>query len=122
MKMFYEKDAPLEPLKGKKVATIGYGSQGHAHSLNLRDSGIEVAVAELPGTPNYKIAQEHGFQPTDIKTAMKGASLIIVTLPDVVQGKIYEKYIEPNLVPGQTLGFLSRIQYSFQIHRSAEGQ
>ena len=112
LKIFYEKDAPLDPLRGKKVATIGYGSQGHAHSLNLRDSGIEVAVAELPGTANYKIAQEHGFLPGDVKTAMKGASLIIVTLPDVVQGKVYEEHIKPNLVAGQTLGFC----HGFNIH------
>jgi ketol-acid reductoisomerase len=112
LKMFYEKDAPLDPLKGRKVATIGYGSQGHAHSLNLRDSGIEVAVSELPGTPNYKIAMEHGFKPADISKAMEGASLIIVTLPDVIQGKIYEKFIKPNLVPGQTLGFC----HGFNIH------
>jgi ketol-acid reductoisomerase len=99
-------------MKGKKAATIGYGSQGHAHSLNLRDSGIEVAVSELPGTANYKIAQEHGFTPTDIKTAMMGASLIIITLPDVIQAKIYEQHIKPNLVPGQTIGFC----HGFNIH------
>jgi ketol-acid reductoisomerase len=80
--------------------------------LNLRDSGIEVAIAELPGTPNYKIAQEHGFSPTDIKTAMKGASLIIITLPDVIQAKIYEEHIKPNLEAGQTLGFC----HGFNIH------
>ena len=112
LKIFYEKDAPLEPMKGKKAATIGYGSQGHAHSLNLRDSGIEVAVSELPGTANYKIAVGHGFKPTDIKTAMNGASLIIITLPDVLQGKIYKEHIEPNLVPGQSLGFC----HGFNIH------
>lgn len=110
--IYYEKDAPIDALKGKKVATVGYGSQGHAHSLNLRDSGIEVAVAELPGTANYKIAQGHGFSPTDIKTAMKGASLIIITLPDVVQAKVYEEHIKPNLVAGQTLGFC----HGFNIH------
>ena len=66
-KIYYQKDAPIGPLKGKKVAVIGYGSQGHAHSLNLRDSGIKVAVAELKGTDNYKLAQKHGFKPGDIK-------------------------------------------------------
>jgi ketol-acid reductoisomerase len=112
LKIYYEKDAPIDALRGKKVAVIGYGSQGHAHSLNLRDSGIEVAVSELPGTPNYKIAQEHGFSPTDIKTAMKGATLIIITLPDVIQAKVYEEHIKPNLVAGQTLGFC----HGFNIH------
>jgi len=110
--IYYEKDAPLEPLKGKKVAVIGYGSQGHAHSLNLRDSGIDVAVAELEGTDNYKLAIEHGFKPTDIKQAMDGATLIIVTVPDEVQAAVYKDQIEPNLVAGQTLGFC----HGFNIH------
>jgi len=110
--IYYESDAPIEPLKGKKVAVIGYGSQGHAHSLNLRDSGIEVAVAELEGTDNFKLAQEHGFSPGDVKTAMDGAALIIVTLPDEMQAKIYDGLIAPNLVAGQTLGFC----HGFNIH------
>ncbi len=111
-KIYYEQDAPLAPLQGKKVAVIGFGSQGHAHSLNLRDSGIEVGVAELPGTPNFKLATEHGFKPGDIKTAMNGAALIIVTLPDEMQGKIYQDQIAPNLKAGQTLGFC----HGFNIH------
>jgi ketol-acid reductoisomerase len=111
-KIYYEKDAPLEPLKGKKVAVIGYGSQGHAHSLNLRDSGIKVAVAELKGTDNFKLATKHGFSPGDIKTAMNGAALIIVTAPDEVQAKIYQTEIAPNLAAGQTLGFC----HGFNIH------
>jgi len=112
LKIYYEKDATIDALKGKKVAVIGYGSQGHAHSQNLRDSGIEVSVAELKGTDNFKLAQEHNFTPTDIKTAMAGASLIIVTLPDEVQGQVYQGQIEPNLVAGQTLGFC----HGFNIH------
>jgi ketol-acid reductoisomerase len=111
-KIYYTKDAPIRPLKGKKVAVIGYGSQGHAHSQNLRDSGIKVAVAELKGTANYKLAQKHRFKPTDIKTAMKGATLIIVTVPDEAQAKIYDSLIKPNLVKGQTLGFC----HGFNIH------
>ncbi len=111
-KIYYEKDAPIDALKGKKVAVIGYGSQGHAHSLNLRDSGIEVAVAELEGTDNFKLAIEHGFKPTDIKTTMKDAALVIVTLPDEIQAKIYSDAIGPNLVAGQTIGFC----HGFNIH------
>jgi ketol-acid reductoisomerase len=111
-KIYYEQDAPIDPLKGKKVAVIGYGSQGHAHSLNLHDNGIKVAVAELEGTDNFKLAVKHGFKPTDIKTAMKGATLIIVTVPDEVQADIYEKEIGPNLTAGQTLGFC----HGFNIH------
>jgi ketol-acid reductoisomerase len=111
-KMYYEKDAPIAALKGKKVAVIGYGSQGHAHSLNLRDSGIEVAVAELKGTDNYNWATKHVFNPTDIKTAINGATLVIVTIPDELQAKIYKSEIEPNLEAGQTLGFC----HGFNIH------
>ncbi len=111
-KIFYEADAPIDPLKGKKVAVIGYGSQGHAHSQNLRDSGIEVAVAELPDTANYQLAQQHGFTPGDIKTAVDGAALIIITLPDEIQAKVYKSQIAPNLKAGQTLGFC----HGFNIH------
>ncbi|MCH8218980.1 MAG: ketol-acid reductoisomerase [Planctomycetes bacterium] len=110
--IYYEQDAPIDALTGKKVAVIGYGSQGHAHSQNLRESGIEVAVAELEGTDNFKLAQEHGFTPTEIKTAMEGAALIVMTLPDEVQAKVYESQIAPNLVEGQTLGFC----HGFNIH------
>ncbi len=112
LKIYYEADAPIGALKGKKVAVIGYGSQGHAHSLNLRDSGIEVAVAELEGTDNFKLAIEHGFTPGDIKTAMAGAALVIVTVPDEMQAKVYKELIRPNLVAGQTLGFC----HGFNIH------
>jgi ketol-acid reductoisomerase len=111
-KIYYESDAPIDALKGKKVAVIGYGSQGHAHSLNLRDSGIEVAVAELEGTDNFSLATEHGFAPSDIKTAMDQATLIIITLPDEIQAKVYQGQIAPNLVAGQTLGFC----HGFNIH------
>ncbi|RKY24187.1 MAG: ketol-acid reductoisomerase [Planctomycetota bacterium] len=112
VKIYYEKDAPIDVLKDKKVAIIGYGSQGHAHSLNLRDSGIEVAVAELEGTDNFKLAVEHGFTPSDIKTAMAGATLIIITIPDEAQAKVYKDVIAPNLAAGQTLGFC----HGFNIH------
>lgn len=111
-KIYYQNDAPIDALKGKKVAVIGYGSQGHAHSQNLRDSGIEVTVAELKGTDNFKLAVKQGFKPTDVKTAVKGATLIIVTVPDEVQAKVYKEEIEPNLVAGQTLGFC----HGFNIH------
>ena len=110
--IYYEHDAPIDALKGKKVAVIGYGSQGHAHSQNLRDSGIDVAVAELEGTDNYELAREHGFSPTNIAAAVDGAALIIVTLPDEVQAKVYQTAIAPSLAAGQTLGFC----HGFNIH------
>ena len=110
--VFYEKEAPIDALKGKKVAVIGYGSQGHAHSQNLRDSGIEVAVAEVAGTANFELAKKHGFAPTNIAEAMNGSSLIIITLPDEITAKIYKEFIAPNLVAGQTLG----VCHGFNIH------
>jgi len=110
--IYYEKDAPKDALLGKKIAVIGYGSQGHAHSQNLRDSGLAVTVAELEGTDNYRLAKEHGFEPASTADAVKDAALIIITLPDELQGVIYEKEIAPNLKPGQTLGFC----HGFNIH------
>jgi len=111
-KIYYADDAPIDALKGKTVAVIGYGSQGHAHSQNLRDSGINVVVAELEGTDNFNLAKEHGFKPTGIAEAIKGATLVIITLPDEIQAKVYEKEIAPNLEAGQTIGFC----HGFNIH------
>jgi ketol-acid reductoisomerase len=119
--LFYEQDAPIDALQGKKVCVIGYGSQGHAHSQNLRDSGIEVAVAELEGTANYKLAQEHGFVPTTIAKAMDGATLIIITLPDEIQAKVYESDIKPNLKQGQVLGFCHGFNIHFGYIKPIEG-
>lgn len=112
LKIFYEQDAPKAALEGKTIAVVGYGSQGHAHSQNLRDSGFKVVVAELPGTANYKLAQEHGFTPMTAGDAVKQAALIIITLPDEAQAKVYESEIKPNLKAGQTLGFC----HGFNIH------
>ena len=112
MKMIYEQDAPIDALKGKTVAMLGFGSQGHAHSLNLRDSGIKVIVAELPNTNNYKLAVEYGFQPVSAEEATKAADLIILTLPDEVQPAVYNKSIAKNLRAGQTLG----ATHGFNIH------
>jgi ketol-acid reductoisomerase len=112
MTILYDKDGSLAPLKGKTVAVIGYGSQGHAHAQNLRDSGVKVIVAELPGTHNYKLAVEHGFKPMPAAEATKQADLLIIVLPDELQGIVYKKEIEPNLKPGKTLGFC----HGFNIH------
>lgn len=111
-KIYYEKDAPTKALQGKTIAVIGYGSQGHAHSQNLRDSGFNVVVAELEGTDNFKLAKEHGFDPKTAAQAVKGAALIIITLPDEFQPKVYASEIAPNLEAGQTMGFC----HGFNIH------
>jgi ketol-acid reductoisomerase len=112
MKMYYEDAAPIDALKGKTVAMLGFGSQGHAHSLNLRDSGIKVIVAELPNTNNYKLAVQYGFQPISADAATKAADLIVMTLPDEAQPAVYNKFIGPNLKAGQTLG----ATHGFNIH------
>jgi len=112
LKMIYEQDAPIDALKGKTVAMLGYGSQGHAHSLNLRDSGVKVIVAELKDTSNAKLAIQHGFQPTTVEEVVKSGDLIVLTLPDEVQPGVYHKSIAPHLKAGHTLG----ATHGFNIH------
>src|SRR5437868_5634040 len=97
LKMMYEKDAPIDALKGKTVAIIGFGSQGHAHGLNLRESGVNVIVANRKDSANGRLAIEQGFEPMSVDDAVKKADLIIVTLPDERQPEVYDKSIAPNL-------------------------
>ncbi len=110
--IYYDKDADLSVLKGKKIAILGYGSQGHAHAQNLRDSGMTVVVAELPGTDNYKLAVEHNFKPVSAAEAAKTCDLLVMTLPDELQARIYKTELEPHLKAGQTIGFT----HGFNIH------
>jgi ketol-acid reductoisomerase len=112
LKILYDKDGSLAPLKGKTVSIIGFGSQGHAHAQNLRDSGINVLVSELPGTNNYNLAVKAGFKPVSAAEATQKGDLIVITLPDEVQAIVYKKDIEANLKPGKTLGFC----HGFNIH------
>ena len=112
LKMVYENEAPLDPLRDKTVAIIGFGSQGHAHGLNLRDSGVKVIVANRPDSPNGRLAKEHGFEPMPVDKAVQAADLIIVTLPDEVQPEVYNKSIAPNLKAGKALG----ATHGFNIH------
>jgi len=111
-KIFYDKDADLSVLKGKTIAILGYGSQGHAQALNLRDSGCQVVISELPGTKNYDLAVSHGFQPLTIEEATKRGDLINILLPDELQGDIYRASIRPHLQPGNVL----MCSHGFNIH------
>jgi len=112
-KVYYDKDCKLELLKGKTVAIIGGGgNQGHAHSANLRDSGVNVVVAELKGTEAWKAAEAAGFKPTDAATASKAADVIMVLVPDPVQKAVYQQSILPGLKKGKTLMFA----HGFNIH------
>jgi len=112
MKIYYDKDANLNHLKGKKIAIIGYGSQGHAQAQNLRDSGLDVIVAELKGTENYQFALRDGFKPTTAGEASKQSDLIQILAQDHVQAKLYEEDVKPNLQKGKTLLF----SHGFNIH------
>src|SRR3954463_15501932 len=104
LKMVYEKDAPLDALKGKTVAVIGFGSQGHAHAQNLRDSGVKVVVANRKDSTNGRLSIERGLEPVGVEDAVKAGDLLIITLPDEVQPEVYEKSIAPHLKAGKTLG------------------
>lgn len=112
MQIYYEQDAPLTPLGGKTIAILGYGSQGHAQALNLRDSGLKVVVAEVEGSDNHKLALEHGFKPVAVAEAAAEADLIQVLLPDHIQPQVYESDIRPHLKAGKMLMF----SHGFSIH------
>jgi ketol-acid reductoisomerase len=99
-------------LKGKKIAIIGYGSQGHAQAQNLRDSGLDVIVSELEGTENYQFAVKDGFKPLKASDASKQADLIQILTQDHVQARLYENDVRPHLAKGKTLLF----SHGFNIH------
>jgi ketol-acid reductoisomerase len=103
--VYYEQHADKSLLKGKQVAIIGYGSQGHAHALNLRDSGVQVVVACYPGSPSAERAREEGLKVVTIEEAVKTSDVFMVLIPDERQSKVYRESILPNLRDGQTLMF-----------------
>jgi ketol-acid reductoisomerase len=111
-KRYYEQDATLNDLKGRTVAIIGYGSQGHAHALNLRDSGIEVVAAELPGSGNWEKAKAAGVPIMTAAEACARANVIMVLVADHHQAAVYAEGIAPNLTAGKTLMFA----HGFNIH------
>ncbi|MBF0474993.1 MAG: ketol-acid reductoisomerase [Deltaproteobacteria bacterium] len=112
MKIFYDVDAKIETLKGSKVAVIGFGSQGHAQALNLRESGVDVIIGQRPGGAGYDRAKRFEFEPLPVREAAKQAQLIQILVPDERQAKIYRDEIEPELTPGKMLMF----SHGFNIH------
>ena len=112
MKIYYDKDADFKDLKGKKIAIIGYGSQGHAQAQNLRDSGLDVIVSQRKGGENYELALQHGFKPVSASEAAKEADLIQILTQDHIQAKLYEEDVKPNLRKGKVLLF----SHGFNIH------
>ncbi len=112
MRMFYDTDASLDILRGKKIGVIGYGSQGHAQAQNLRDSGLQVTVANRPGSANYEKAVEDGFTPVLAREAAESCDLVQILTPDHSQAELYKKDIAPAMKPGKTLVF----SHGFNIH------
>jgi len=111
-KLYYDKDANLELLSGKKVAVIGYGSQGHAHALNLKDSGVDVCVGLYEGSKSWIIAENAGLQVLEVADAVKESDLIMILIPDEKQGNLYKESIAPYLTQGKSLLFA----HGFNIH------
>ncbi len=111
-RIFYEQDCNLEKLAGKTVAIIGYGSQGHAHALNLKDSGVDVIVGLYEGSNSWAKAEAQGLKVMTAADAAKTADIIMILINDEKQAKLYKESIEPNLTEGKTLAFA----HGFNIH------
>ncbi|SVA83678.1 uncharacterized protein METZ01_LOCUS136532, partial [marine metagenome] len=112
MQIFYDNDADLGLIQSKKVAVIGYGSQGHAHANNLRDSGVDVVVGLRDGSSSVVKAEQAGLETASVAEASRVADLIMILAPDELQAEIYEKEIAPQLKPGAAIAFA----HGFNIH------
>jgi len=116
MRVYYDRDADLNLIKGKKVVIVGYGSQGHAHALNLRDSGVkDVAVALRPGSASAKKAEGEGLKVMDVASAAKWADLMMMLTPDELQGDIYREHIQDNIRDGAALAFAHGLNIHFGL-------
>jgi ketol-acid reductoisomerase len=111
-RIYHDRDASLTPLRRRKVAVIGFGSQGHAHALNLKNSGIRVTIGLYKGSKSIPVAKKHGFKVLPTAEAVRGADVIFVAVPDLKIPSVYEKDIAPNLRKGQCLLF----SHGFAIH------
>jgi len=110
--LYYDKDADLSLLNGKTIAVIGYGSQGHAHALNAKDSGCNVVVGLHQGSKSWAKAESDGLKVTSVADAVKNADIVMILVPDTLQAKLYEESVAPNLKPGSMLMFA----HGFNIH------
>ena len=110
--IYYEEDVDPKVIQGMKVAIIGYGSQGHAHALNLKDSGVDVRVGLREGSKNWAVAEEAGLKVTTMDQAAEEADFIMILVPDEKQPQVYKDHIEKHLKPGKTLAFA----HGFNIH------
>ena len=105
MQVYYDRDCDQDIIRGKKVAIIGYGSQGHAHACNLQDSGVDVTVGLREGSASRAKVAAHGLKVADVPAAVAGADLVMILTPDEFQGQLYREDIEPNIKQGATLAF-----------------
>ena len=119
-KLFYDSDADLNLLKNKTVAIIGYGSQGHAHALNLKDSGIKVVVGLYEGSPSASKATSDGLEVLSVAEASERADWIMILLPDEFQKDVYSKEIAPHLKPGKILSFAHGFNIRFELIKPPE--
>ena len=110
--VYYNEDCNLEKLRGKKITVLGYGSQGHAHSLNLKDSGMDVTVGLRKGSPSWEKAEKAGFVVKETSEAVKDADVVMILTPDETQGEMYKNEVAPYLKKGVYLGF----GHGFNIH------
>ena len=120
-KMYYEKDCDLNYLNGKKIAVIGYGSQGHAHALNLKDSGCEVCVGLREGSKNWAQAEAAGLTVKTVAEAAKWGDIVMMLINDEVQADVYKKDIAPNLEEGNALAFAHGFNIRYQQIRPPKG-
>jgi ketol-acid reductoisomerase len=116
-KVYTDQDADLGVFSNKTLAVLGYGSQGHAHALNLKDSGCRVIIGLYPGSKSRAVAEQHGFEVYDTGEAVRHADVIMVGLPDMKQAGVYEKDIAPNLAPGKCLLFSHGLSIHFGLIR-----
>ena len=112
VKMYYDSDCNLSLLDGKTVAILGFGSQGHAHAMNLKDSGVNVVVGLRPGSKHEKKAKDYGIPVMTMAEAAAAGDIIMMLVPDEKQADIYKEVVEPNLKPGNVLAFA----HGFNIH------
>ena len=116
MRVYYDRDADLNLIKDKKVAVVGYGSQGHAHALNLRDSGVtNIAVALRPGSGSARKAEAEGIQVLDVAEAAKWADMMMMCTPDELQADIWKDHIEPNIRDGAAIAFAHGLNVHFNL-------
>ena len=120
-KIYYQQDCNLSLLDGKTIAIIGYGSQGHAHALNLKDSGCHVIIGLYEGSKSWKRAEEQGFEVYTAAEAAKKADIIMILINDEKQAKLYKDDIEPNLVPGNMLMFAHGFNVHFGLIKAPKG-